>query len=219
MAAPAWNETGSEIELTTLSGAEEASDSLASVEPRAYSVPSFDISSNDNVEYDASEATSVASTDCNEDADATLESESEFPRTRSARVIPIDAAAEGAYDGYDLAPLATTSSDAAASERWPPSANDLGAESPLSSLTPYNRFLERLKHRSCVDTIRAVKGLLAMFPGQMSRSDAAAVVHNFIDIHTPRLLSTDPFVALAEDERAASAEFFEKFTLQKLYPQ
>ncbi|KAK2195453.1 bifunctional VPS9 domain/VPS9 domain superfamily/Vacuolar protein sorting-associated protein 9-like [Babesia duncani] len=85
--------------------------------------------------------------------------------------------------------------------------------------TPYNRFLERLKHHSCIDIVRSVKGLIAMLPGGRSRSDVAPIVHNFIDVYTPKLLELPIFANLPDEERLFSAEGFEKFTLQKLYSQ
>ncbi|AFZ79638.1 hypothetical protein BEWA_024870 [Theileria equi strain WA] len=85
--------------------------------------------------------------------------------------------------------------------------------------TPYNKFLERLKHHSCIDIVNAIKGLIVMLPGTMSRTEVAAITHNFIDIYTPKLISLGVFEDMSDNDFVDVIEGFEKFTIQKLYPQ
>ncbi|UKJ90635.1 vacuolar-protein sorting-associated protein [Theileria orientalis] len=85
--------------------------------------------------------------------------------------------------------------------------------------TPYNKFLERLKHPCCADVVSAIKGLVVMLPGNMVRTEVATISHNFIDIYTPKLLSLEIFTDLSDEEKIETVECFEKFTMQKLYPR
>ncbi|KAK1443800.1 vacuolar protein sorting-associated protein 9 like protein [Babesia gibsoni] len=179
------------------------------------SIPYFDITSAGKHDHDLSEPFSGGVSEATNDLDTSHNDEFEkestvvrFSRKKSQEL--------GDYDGNGL--LGTKLDTIQSISSQISDFSDVPSSNP-KALTPYNRFLERLKHPSCMETIRAVKGLIAMLPGKMSRSEAAAVVHNFIDIYTPKLLALDAFSELPEDERNISAEFFEKFTMQKLYSQ
>eukprot|EP00375_Theileria_parva_P002555 XP_765235.1 hypothetical protein [Theileria parva strain Muguga] len=117
-------------------------------------------------------------------------------------------------------------------ETYNSSTESLDSSTYIRPETPYNRFLERLKDPSCHDIVTAIKGLVVMLPGNMARSEVATISHNFIDIYAPKLLSVplsilfkklfnqlEVFSKLTDEEKLETVECFEKFTMQKLYPQ
>ncbi|GBE60810.1 vacuolar sorting 9 domain-containing protein, putative [Babesia ovata] len=217
MEFPASVEEDFATELVTISGRDDTSGDIATDDNFGFAVQSFDITN--DVNSDFSGVFSGGSSDVADEHDARvgINSRHEVNDLTPSRFSTDPLGVSPTK--YELLELSAPRSDS-----MPPlpshlSRNDIDSQSTAKGMTPYNRFLDRLKHASCVDIIRAVKGVMAMLPGKMSRSDAAAVVHNFIDIYTPRLLSTEPFASLPDDERTMSAEFFEKFTMQKLYPQ
>ncbi|CDR94005.1 vacuolar sorting protein 9 (VPS9) domain containing protein, putative [Babesia bigemina] len=215
MEFPTSMDEDSATELVTISPRDSTAEDIALDDKVGYVVPSFDIANDGN----SDDFSGVFSGGASDIADDHLD------------VTPSNRANDVAHSDFSTVPLGVSpakyellDTPAARCEGMSPlpsliSENDNDSQTIVKNLTPYNRFLDRLKHASCVDIIRAVKGVMAMLPGKMSRADAAAVVHNFIDIYTPRLLATAPFASLPDEERAMSAEFFEKFTMQKLYPQ
>ncbi|GFE54977.1 vacuolar sorting 9 domain-containing protein, putative [Babesia ovis] len=219
MISPTPSEADTGRDLLHLDGTDGNPVSVVTVDRFDYTVPSFDISTDGQVEDDDPPIVlSSLSIDYPDEFGSPLNpvnnrnSDDSTAHNRDRRV----ETTPGAYELVEL-PAIHNVRDPPAVSRFTDDSHD--SQGALKSMTPYNRFLERLKDESCVEIIRAVKGLLAMSLGTMSRTEAAAVVHNFIDIYTPRLLSTDPFVVLSEDERSESVEFFEKFTMQKLYSQ
>uniref|UniRef100_A0A3B0N721 Vacuolar-protein sorting-associated protein, putative n=1 Tax=Theileria annulata TaxID=5874 RepID=A0A3B0N721_THEAN len=104
-------------------------------------------------------------------------------------------------------------------ETYNSSTESLDSSTYIRPETPYNKFLERLKDPSCHDIVTAIKGLVVMLPGNMVRSEVATISHNFIDIYAPKLLSLEIFSKLTDEEKTETVECFEKFTMQKLYPQ
>ncbi|EDO06646.1 Vacuolar sorting protein 9 (VPS9) domain family protein [Babesia bovis T2Bo] len=206
-------------DLLNLDGTDSSPISVVPVDRYDYHVPSFDISTDGLAEDDDSGVViSSLSIDYPEELHSSLGpvSDRNVGNTPVTNLNRTSDAGRGAYELVEL-PVIHNVRGNSVDSTFNDAINDTAT--PSKSLTPYNKFLERLKDESCIEIIRAVKGLLAMSLGTMSRSEAAAVVHNFIDIYTPRLLSTDPFVSLSEDERLESVEFFEKFTMQKLYSQ
>ncbi|KAK1937401.1 vacuolar sorting protein 9 (VPS9) domain containing protein [Babesia divergens] len=202
-------------EPTVEGKADDTPESIDTMDLFTSSVPSFDITIAGKVEYDTADIPSDMVSESGDDGAISAKG----CGTGSSTVIRGHGFNVGDYEGYDGMPLHTVKSEASYTIYSQASDTSLAPQGLGKTLTPYNRFLEHLKHPSCMDIIRAVKGLLAMFPGKMSRPEAAAVVHNFIDIYTPKLLSLEAFIELPDDERNMAAEFFEKFTMQKLYAQ
>ncbi|KEP59872.1 UNVERIFIED_CONTAM: vacuolar sorting protein 9 (vps9) domain-containing protein [Hammondia hammondi] len=97
----------------------------------------------------------------------------------------------------------------------------LAAPSPNVSgkpRTPYNVFLERLKHPSCSAVVVSVKRFVEMFPANLSRAEAARRIHPFLSQVQAALLKAEVFAgAKTESERQHVMEGLERFVLQKLH--
>ncbi|EPT29041.1 vacuolar sorting protein 9 (vps9) domain-containing protein [Toxoplasma gondii ME49] len=97
----------------------------------------------------------------------------------------------------------------------------LAAPSPTVSgkpRTPYNVFLERLKHPSCSGVVVSVKRFVEMFPTNLSRAEAARRIHPFLSQVQAALLKAEVFAgAKTESERQQVMEGLERFVLQKLH--
>ncbi|CBZ53293.1 ADL349Wp, related [Neospora caninum Liverpool] len=100
------------------------------------------------------------------------------------------------------------------------SASALASPSPASGKprTPYNVFLDRLKHPSCSAVVVSVKRFVEMFPANLPRAEAARRIHPFLSQVQAALLKAEVFAgAKTESERQQVMEGLERFVLQKLH--
>ncbi|PFH38747.1 vacuolar sorting protein 9 (vps9) domain-containing protein [Besnoitia besnoiti] len=123
---------------------------------------------------------------------------------------------------------AASASSAAAGAASPPPPPPPGANSKLSGpgssgaakpRTPYNVFLDRLKHPSCSAVVASVKRFVEFFPTNLSRAEAAARIHPFLSQVQAALLRAEVFASAAKTEvdRQQVMEGLERFVLQKLH--
>ncbi|KAL8275871.1 hypothetical protein Esti_000207 [Eimeria stiedai] len=59
--------------------------------------------------------------------------------------------------------------------------------------TPYNLFLERLKHPACAEVVSLLRRFVEGFPAAITRQEAADLLHAFITKAQARLLRTEAF--------------------------
>mmetsp|Transcript_21724 Transcript_21724/g.61453 ORF Transcript_21724/g.61453 Transcript_21724/m.61453 type:complete len:379 (+) Transcript_21724:127-1263(+) len=82
----------------------------------------------------------------------------------------------------------------------------------------HHHFLDRLKHPSAQSVVNEARSFVDRFTADLSRPQAARRIHAFLSDVIPRLIRTDAFSDLPEDEAADFAmEGMEKFVVLKLF--
>ncbi|PHJ25023.1 vacuolar sorting protein 9 domain-containing protein [Cystoisospora suis] len=94
-----------------------------------------------------------------------------------------------------------------------------GSTAVMKPRTPYNVFLDRLKHPSCALVVASVKRFVETFPPSLTREQAARRIHPFLSQTQASLLKAEVFANFArtETDQQQVMEGLERFVLQKLH--
>lgn len=121
-------------------------------------------------------------------------------------------------------PAAQTPASSASSTAPPPFQSMVNGAHPagggaVKPRTPYNVFLDRLKHPSCALVVASVKRFVETFPPSLTREQAARRIHPFLSQTQATLLKADVFANFArtEADQQQVMEGLERFVLQKLH--
>ncbi|KAF8821738.1 vacuolar sorting protein 9 (vps9) domain-containing protein [Cardiosporidium cionae] len=85
--------------------------------------------------------------------------------------------------------------------------------------TPYNDFLEKLKHSSCTAVVAHIKKFVEAFQINDTREQVANHLHRFIAMTKKVLLQAENFSDDSEDAHSQLLDDLEKFLTQKLFFQ
>lgn len=94
-----------------------------------------------------------------------------------------------------------------------------GTSAVMKPRTPYNVFLDRLKHPSCALVVASVKRFVETFPPSLTREQAARRIHPFLSQTQASLLKAEVFANFArtETDQQQVMEGLERFVIQKLH--